>query len=72
MWNNRKKRRHQQRAVMKHQAASEALAEKIAVRVRKQKALNDKYAEKWWKITHEAKCLKGQLLCIVHWTIPFI
>ena len=61
MRNNRKKRRRQQRAIMKHQAASEALAEKIAVSVRKQKALTEKYAEKWRKTTQEAKLLKGQL-----------
>ena len=46
---------------MKHQAVSEALAEKIAVSVHKQKALTEKYAEKWRKITQEAKFLKGQL-----------
>ena len=61
MRNNRKKRRRQQRAMMKHQAASEALAEKIAVSVRQQKALTEKYAEKWRKTTQEAKFLKGQL-----------
>ena len=61
MRNNRKKRRRQQRAIMKHQAASEALAEKIAVSVRQQKALTEKYAEKWRKTTQEAKFLKGQL-----------
>ena len=37
MRNDRKKRQRQQRAIMKHQATSEALAEKIAVNVRKQK-----------------------------------
>ena len=46
MRNNRKKCQRQQRTIMKHQAASEALAENIAVSVRKQKALTEKYAEK--------------------------
>ena len=61
MRNNRKKCWRQQRSIMKHQAVSKALAEKIVVSFQKQKALTEKYAEKWREITQEAKFLKGQL-----------
>ena len=59
MRNNRKKRRCQQRALLR--AASENIAQKVAESILQHKVLTEKYCAKWRKAAKEARYLRERL-----------
>ncbi len=61
MRNIRKKRRRQERAILKRAAVSENMAQKIAESIRQEKLLTEKYCAKWRKAAKEARHLKERL-----------
>ncbi|CAB3981858.1 Hypothetical predicted protein [Paramuricea clavata] len=61
MRNCRKKRRRQQRAINKRTASEAVLARKVNDGLMEQKALAEKYHDKWRKLCREAKDLRRKI-----------